>query len=96
MSEKIPYFFRQNTDFLYLTGCTEPDGCLVITVTETSQPEMILFCRENDKHSEKWEGPRTTPEDAISFFGVDQGLPICELEDYLSAFLKANKSSFVW
>lgn len=31
MSDKIPYVFRQNTEFLYLTGCQEPDTCVVIT-----------------------------------------------------------------
>lgn len=30
MSDKIPYPFRQNSDFLYLTGCLEPDTVLVL------------------------------------------------------------------
>ncbi|XP_046399829.1 xaa-Pro aminopeptidase 3-like isoform X1 [Ischnura elegans] len=30
MSDKIPYPFRQNSDFLYLSGCLEPDTVLVL------------------------------------------------------------------
>ena len=30
MIDKIPYFFRQDTDFRYLTGCLQPDNVLVI------------------------------------------------------------------
>lgn len=59
MSEKIPYVFRQNTDFLYLTGCLEPDSALVITVPNEDNASCILFLRKKDKHAEKWDGPRT-------------------------------------
>ena len=30
MSDKIPYVFRQNSDFFYLTGCMEPSAILVM------------------------------------------------------------------
>ena len=39
MSDKIPYVYRQNSDFFYLTGCLEPDVFLVIT----SHPRMDNF-----------------------------------------------------
>lgn len=59
MSEKIPYVFRQNTDFLYLTGCTEPDCVLVLSTTQEENSLSTLFLRKKDKHAEKWDGPRT-------------------------------------
>lgn len=97
MSEKIPYVFRQNTDFLYLTGCQEPDSCLVLAAGESpSQHFVTLFVRESDSHSEKWDGPRTGPEEAIHFFGVDQGLPMSELQNYLQFYMKSNRSSTLW
>lgn len=58
MSEKIPYVFRQNTDFLYLTGCLEPDCALIMTASG-SNILSTMFVRKKDKHAEKWDGPRT-------------------------------------
>ncbi|KAK4883642.1 hypothetical protein RN001_006961 [Aquatica leii] len=97
MSDKIPYVFRQNTDFLYLSGCLEPDTCLVLTTTESlNQHRSILFMRENDSHSELWDGPRTGLEDAIELFGVDLAFPFSELENYLEMFMKTNSEAMLW
>lgn len=97
MSDKIPYVFRQNTDFLYMTGCQEPDSCLVLSTAESpSQHRVTLFLRDKDEHSEKWDGPRTGSEEAIELFGVDQALPMSELENYLQFYMKSHRSSTLW
>ncbi|KAF5276102.1 hypothetical protein FQR65_LT16488 [Abscondita terminalis] len=97
MCDKIPYVFRQNTDFLYLSGCLEPDTCLVLSTTESvDQHHSILFMREKDAHSELWDGPRTDFEDAPELFGVDLGLPFLELENYLVLFMKKNSEALLW
>lgn len=60
MSQKVPYVYRQNSDFLYLTGCLEPDSVLVLNISLTSSSyKAILFVRERNAHSELWDGPRT-------------------------------------
>lgn len=59
MTEKIPYFFRQNTDFMYFTGCLEPDSTLVITANKNKYIQSTLFLRKRDKQAELWDGPRT-------------------------------------
>ncbi|KAJ8918045.1 hypothetical protein NQ315_011501 [Exocentrus adspersus] len=68
MSDKIPYVFRQNTEFLYLTGCQEPDCCMIITVAPSGEYHTVLFTRDKDEHAELWDGPRTHPEQAPDFF----------------------------
>lgn len=51
MSGKIPYVFRQDSDFFYLTGCLEPDVALVITSTPGSDNfQTILFVPPTDSH----------------------------------------------
>lgn len=95
MSEKIPYVFRQNTDFLYFTGCQEPDSVLVMT-SKGESFSSILFVRKKDSHSELWDGPRTGVEAASSMFGVEQALPTSEFENYVKSFLAENKNSTVW
>lgn len=97
MSDKIPYVFRQNTDFLYLTGCQEPDCCVVIITGESPGEHCTtLFTRNKDEHAEIWDGPRTHPEDAMFFFGVDQSLPVSELEHFLTSYRKSHKDSKLW
>lgn len=58
MTEKIPYVFRQDSDFLYLTGCLEPDSCLVLTCNQ-GEHDGVIFLRGKDPHAELWDGPRT-------------------------------------
>ena len=49
MSGKIPYVFRQDSDFFYLTGCLEPDVVLVmVSVPWSDQYESILFIPKTD------------------------------------------------
>ncbi len=60
MSQKVPYVYRQNSDFLYLSGCLEPDSVLVLCVSHCSTDHRtVMFVRERNPHSELWDGPRT-------------------------------------
>lgn len=95
MSAKIPYFFRQNTEFLYLTGCLEPDCCAVLTITD-QHFFTTLFTRNKDDNAEIWDGPRTHAEDAADFFGVNQSLPIGGLENFISSFRNSMGHMNLW
>lgn len=83
MSDKIPYVFRQNTDFLYLSGCLEMDSVLAIWSDNTKEVKSALFMRPKDKHAELWDGPRTGVEHSIDYFGVDEAY----VNTYLATFL---------
>ncbi|XP_060526406.1 xaa-Pro aminopeptidase 3 [Cylas formicarius] len=97
MSDKIPYVFRQNSEFLYLTGCQEPDTCCVIMTGESpGDHRTTLFTRDKDEHAELWDGPRTHPEDAPAFFGVDQSLPVSELSNFLLSCRKEAPDLRLW
>lgn len=72
MTGKIPYFFRQNSDFYYLTGCLEPESILVLWSDNAKESNSILFMRPNNQHDELWDGARTGVEHSIEFFGVDE------------------------
>ncbi|XP_011881842.1 PREDICTED: probable Xaa-Pro aminopeptidase 3 [Vollenhovia emeryi] len=95
MSDKIPYVFRQNTDFLYFSGCQEPDSILVLTCKE-DKPSYTLFVRSRDEHSELWDGPRTGVEVATELFGTDYALPVTEFERFLTLLIQEDKGSVVW
>lgn len=84
MSDKIPYVFRQNSDFLYLSGCLEEDTVLLLWIDDTKVTHEALFMRPKDAHAELWDGPRTGVERAPQLFGVEQALPVSELRAFLA------------
>lgn len=62
-SNDTEYHFRQNSDFFYLTGFTEPDAFLVLSnkasgSEKTGNIESTLFLRPKDEFAEVWHGRR--------------------------------------
>ncbi|CRK89593.1 CLUMA_CG003262, isoform A [Clunio marinus] len=94
ISASIPYVFRQNSDFLYLTGCLEQDSLLVLEINEKST-KSVLFLRPKDKNAELWDGTRTGPDNAIELFGVDQAFPINGFQDFVEKF-KKQSATMIW
>lgn len=96
MTQKIPYVFRQNTDFLYLSGCLEPDSALVLTGMRGDDHLSTLFVRERDTHSELWDGPRTGVEGAPALFGLDQAYALTDLESFIASFMRSHRNFILW
>jgi hypothetical protein len=44
MTEVVPYPFRQDADYLYFTGCEQPEGLAVLD----DQTELCMFMPEHD------------------------------------------------
>ena len=95
MSDKIPYVFRQNSDFLYFSGCQEPDSVLLL-IAKDDNFVSTLFMRKKDPHSELWDGPRTGVKAAVSLFGVDQALQVDEFEKFIFSYLNEFKKCMIW
>ena len=53
------YHFRQDSDFYYLSGITEPDAVLVL-LPGRRHGQFVVFCRERDSGQELWHGHRLT------------------------------------
>ncbi|HEV7644680.1 MAG TPA: aminopeptidase P N-terminal domain-containing protein [Pyrinomonadaceae bacterium] len=69
------YRFRQDSDFLYLTGFPEPDAVAVIAPSNTKNP-FTLFVRPSDPLMETWNGKRYGVAGALKQFGATRALPI--------------------
>lgn len=95
MSDKIPYIFRQNSDFLYLSGCQEQDSILVLQIDSENNYRSIMFIRPKDKNSEMWDGVRTGPENAVSHFGLDEAFSVNDFQTFVTKF-REKPGSFVW
>jgi Xaa-Pro aminopeptidase len=82
----VHYPYRQDSDFLYLTGFREP-GALLVMIPGEDGGRCVLFCRERDPEREMWDGPMTGLEAAVSEFGMDEAFNIVEMETRLRELL---------
>ena len=92
-SRDTEYPFRQDSDFLYLTGFNEPDAVLVL-VPGRRQGQVILFCRDRDVEMELWNGYRAGPEGAVTTFGMDDAFPINDIDDILPGLLEGKQQIY--
>jgi Xaa-Pro aminopeptidase len=88
------YSFRQNSDFFYLTGFTEPEAVIVL-VPGRQNGEFILFNRERDPEREIWDGNRAGQEGAKSIYGADQSYSISQLEEVLPQLMSNHKRVYI-
>lgn len=90
------YRFRQDADFAYLTGFTEPDAAAVLAPgrkdAEGNPAEFILFVRPRNAEREIWDGRRYGPEGAVSVFGAHEARSIEDLEAELPRLLAGRET----
>ncbi len=84
------FAFRQDSDFLYLTGFDEPDAVLVL-VPGRDAGEQLLFCREKDPARERWDGPRLGLDAARDRLAVDDAFPIEDLDEILPGLMEGRE-----
>ena len=88
------YVFRQDSDFYYLTGYTEPDAVLVLAPGR-DHGEVILFCRERHARSELYDGERLGPDRAAQVLGLDDAFPVNDIEDILPGMLEGRERIYI-
>jgi Xaa-Pro aminopeptidase len=82
----VHYPYRQNSDFLYLTGFREPEAMLVL-MAEKDGGESILFCRSRDPEREMWDGAMVGLDSAVSDYGMDHAHDYSEVGSMLPDML---------
>ncbi|RUO20464.1 Xaa-Pro aminopeptidase [Aliidiomarina iranensis] len=85
--------FRQDSDFYYLTGITEPDAVLVLA-PDSETPE-ILFVLPKDPHEEVWHGRRLGSEQAQAQSGVNACYETSELAQQLPALIDGHSDLYI-
>jgi Xaa-Pro aminopeptidase len=83
----VEYPFRQDSDFLYLTGFPEPDAFAVL-VPGREAGEYVLFCRDRDPDMETWNGRRAGPDGAVADYGADCAFPIGDIGEILPGLME--------
>ena len=101
MAPDVPHTFKQNSDFLYLTGFKEPNSVLVISRTDDEKTpyKTALFVREKNPKTELWEGPCTGPAQVPKLTGIKDSYAINEFKNYLNSLMKeasSNRKLTLW
>ena len=86
----VGYPYRQDSDFLYLSGFSEP-GAMMVLLPEEKGGHSILFCRERDPLREMWDGLMAGTDGAVEQFGFDEAFPISEMEKRLPRLLRGRE-----
>ncbi len=87
------YPYRWDSYFYYLTGFSEPEAVLVLSV-DSSGSESLLFCRDKNEEREIWDGYRYGPQLAHETFGFDRALSIDTLDEELPRLLADRPAVF--
>ena len=89
----VEFDYRQDSDFMYLTGFLEPEAVAVL-VPGRAQAQFILFCRERDMEMETWNGRRAGQQGAIDLYGADDAFPIGDIDEILPGILENRERVF--
>src|SRR5882672_7515533 len=86
------YGFRQEDDFYYLTGWTEPGAAVLINSNPYTE---IFFLAEHNVTQEKWTGPKLGPEDpqAPQQTGFDKVESLDKMHDELVKLLPQPRAT---
>lgn len=90
----VQYLFRQDSDFFYLTGFSEPKTLLVLAPGR-SQGQEILFCADRDPRKELYDGEQLGPERACQVLAVDDAFGYDDIEDILPGMLEGRERIYV-
>lgn len=88
MAGVIPYPYRQDADFQYLTGIIQPGPIATIQ----ANGKFSLFYPDRDAWRETWDGARLSQDATLEYFGADEAFPLSEMPQKLSTML-ANASA---
>jgi len=83
----VHHYYRQDSDFYYLSGFNEPDAVMVL-VPGLKGSEHILFCREADPKKIIWDGPMAGTRGAVESHGFDAAYDIKEIDRRLPLLLQ--------
>ncbi len=89
----VEYAYRQDSDFFYLTGFSEPQAVAVL-VPGRPQAEYVLFVRDRDPERETWDGRRAGTAGATHDYGADDAFPIDDIDEILPGLMENRARVF--
>ncbi|KAI1651181.1 Creatinase/aminopeptidase [Daldinia loculata] len=95
-SGAVFFAFRQESNFLYLTGFSEPESIAVLRRTgdELGDYTFHLYCRSKDPRAEQWSGPWSGVDAARDVWNADEAEDIKRVDRTLASVLDGAKIIF--
>uniref|UniRef100_A0A804LQI6 Aminopeptidase P N-terminal domain-containing protein n=1 Tax=Zea mays TaxID=4577 RepID=A0A804LQI6_MAIZE len=90
MTDVVPYPFRQNGDYLYITGCTQPGGVAVLS----EETGFCMFMPDTNKEDLVWQGETAGVEAAVDFFKADKAFPLSQMQKILPELIEQSKGVY--
>lgn len=92
-SGAVFHTYRQESNFLWLTGWEEPDAVAVIEKTGPKFGDYIfhMFVKPKDPREEQWSGYRNGVEAAEDIFNADEAHSVDRIDAILPALLDSAK-----
>jgi Xaa-Pro aminopeptidase len=87
----IEHAYRQDSDFHYLTGFSEPYS-LCVLAPGRREGQYVLFVREWDPEREAWEGRRAGVAGACRDYGADEAHPTAKLDEVMPQLMAGRRS----
>lgn len=85
------FTFRQNSDFLYLTGFKEPQSVLVL-IGKKKGARSILYLRERNSEHEQWTGETLGLKRAKRRMDIDEVRPIEQFASDLDKLVQGTEA----
>jgi Xaa-Pro aminopeptidase len=92
-SNDTHYRFRQNSDFLYLTGFDEPESIAVLS-NINGKLQYTLYVRPRDPEREIWDGRRAGVEGAVNTYGAQAAFPGAQFAERISETLNGAQKLY--
>lgn len=90
-NDDVEHAFRQDSDFFFLTGFSEPDAVAVLDPAHATE-QYTLFVQPRDPEMEAWNGRRAGVAGATERYFADAAHPIGELNDWVRSRLTDRSS----
>ncbi|KAI0870921.1 peptidase M24, structural domain-containing protein [Hypoxylon argillaceum] len=95
-SGAVFHAFRQESNFLYLTGFSEPSSLAVLRRTGDAPGDYVfhLLCRPKDARAEQWSGPWSGVDAARDVWNADEAGDIGRADELLATALRGVETVF--
>ncbi|KAF2307328.1 hypothetical protein GH714_026383 [Hevea brasiliensis] len=90
MTSVVPYTYRPDADYLYITGCQQPGGVAVLG----HECGLCMFMPEATKHDVMWQGQVAGVDAALENFKAEKAYPISKLCDVLPDMIRRSSKLF--
>ncbi|KAK4794263.1 hypothetical protein SAY86_012257 [Trapa natans] len=90
MTDVVPYTFRQDADYAYITGCQQPGGIAVLC----RGWGLCMFMPEAKPQDVQWQGQIAGVNAALETFKADKAFPLSRLSEILPEMIRESSSLF--